>query len=169
MMTQFYVSVSCQPTRAMLMSGTDHHLAGVGSQGRVVPGNMAYQNRLTENVASIAERMSALNYHTSMVGKWHLGCKPPYLPLQNGFQEYLGLPYSNDMWPVDYDGTPIEQGKAQKSTPGNPHRPYYVPLFLIDGNEKVTPIKDLADQDTLTTRYTERAVKFIERASADAE
>ena len=61
-----------------------------------------------------------------------------------------------------YDGTPIEQGKAQKSTPGNPHRPYYVPLFLIDGNEKVTAIKDFADQDTLTTRYTERAVKFID-------
>lgn len=74
--TNFYALVACQPTRAMLMSGTDHHIAGVGSQGRVIEGNLAYQNRLTERVASIAERMRELDYHTYMAGKWHLGEQP---------------------------------------------------------------------------------------------
>ena len=65
-LTNFHASASCQPTRAMLLSGADHHIAGVGSQGRVIDGNPAYQNRLTERVASIAERMSELDYHTYM-------------------------------------------------------------------------------------------------------
>jgi arylsulfatase len=92
-------------------------------------------------------------YATGMVGKWHLGNWEPYLPLQHGFDEYLGLPYSNDMWPVDYDGNPVSEG----------HKSQYPPLPLIDGNERIETIETLEDQATLTTRYTERAVDFIDR------
>ena len=90
-LTNFYSSVACQPTRAMLMSGADHHIAGVGSQGRVIEGNSAYQNRLTERVASIAERLSALDYHTYMAGKWHLGEGAGQTPADRGFERSFVL------------------------------------------------------------------------------
>ena len=48
---------------------------------------------------TIAEVLKPRGYATGMVGKWHLGHQAPFLPLQQGFDGYLGLPYSNDMWP----------------------------------------------------------------------
>src|SRR5690606_36039580 len=85
-LSQFYVAVACQPTRAMLLSGMDHHLAGVGTQGRFVEGTQAYQNRLADNVASIAERLSVLDYRTLMIGKWHLGMDEGQGPADRGCQ-----------------------------------------------------------------------------------
>jgi arylsulfatase len=102
---------------------------------------------------TIAEMLKPLGYATAAVGKWHLGHLPEFLPLQHGFDEYLGLPYSNDMWPVDYNGEPA-------TTSGQARYPI---LPLIEGNETIEHIEDLADQDTLTTRYAERAVDFIDR------
>ena len=61
---------------------------------------------------TIAEMLKQKGYHTGIIGKWHLGHHREFLPLQHGFDEYYGLPYSNDMWPVDYDGVPM----AQKDT-----------------------------------------------------
>ena len=63
---------------------------------------------------TIASMLKKAGYHTGMVGKWHLGAKAPYLPIHYGFDEYLGLPYSNDMWPVDYDGKPITDTTDKK-------------------------------------------------------
>src|SRR3546814_3426378 len=74
---------------------------------------------------------------------------------QNGFDEYLGLPYSNDMWPIGYDGKRVTDTNSWKSS--------IVELPLIEGNETVDLIKTLDDQATLTTRYTERACDFIRR------
>jgi arylsulfatase A-like enzyme len=94
------------------------------------------------------------NYKTGAIGKWHLGHLRQFLPLQQGFDEYFGLPYSNDMWPVFYDGTRnIPQEYSRKL--GYPELP------LIEGNEKIREIKTLDDQSELTTLYTERVVKFI--------
>jgi len=87
--------------------------------------------------------------------KWHLGHHEIFLPLQHGFVEYLGLPYSNDMWPVNYDGTlATAETHARKAS--------YPFLPLIEGNEKIREIKSLEDQSDLTTLYTERAVAFIQ-------
>jgi arylsulfatase len=69
----------------------DHHLAGDGSQGRVVEGSMAYQNRLSDNVASLADRMAGLGYHTSMAGKWHLGLAEGQAPADRGFERSFVL------------------------------------------------------------------------------
>jgi arylsulfatase A-like enzyme len=80
-----------------------------------------------------------------------------FLPLQHGFDEYYGIPYSNDMWPVDFDGVPIHL----KDTTSNKMK--YPVLPLIEGNEKVGEVPDLAGQDKLTTEYTRRAVSFIEK------
>jgi arylsulfatase len=88
-----------------------------------------------------------------MIGKWHLGAKAPYLPNSYGFDEYLGLPYSNDMWPVGFDGIPITDTANKKSK--------YPPLQLLEGFNPVMLINNLEDQSKLTTIYTERAVSFI--------
>jgi len=105
---------------------------------------------------TIAEVLKSKGYHTGIIGKWHLGHHKEFLPLQHGFDEYYGIPYSNDMWPVDFDGVPIHL----KDTTSNKMK--YPILPLIEGNEKVGEVRTLADQDKLTTNYTERAVRFIE-------
>ena len=101
--------------------------------------------------------LKPIGYTTAIFGKWHLGHHKKFLPLQQGFDEYFGLPYSNDMWPVDYDGTSLTETDHRKS--------FYPQLPLLEGNEKVEEIRTLADQDELTRRYTERAVDFIDRNS----
>jgi arylsulfatase len=106
---------------------------------------------------TIAEMLKVKGYHTSIIGKWHLGHLNKFLPLQHGFDEYYGIPYSNDMWPVDFDGVPI---KLKDTSSAKMHYPI---LPLIEGNEKRGEVETLADQDKLTTTYTERAVKFIEQ------
>lgn len=110
---------------------------------------------------TIAELLKQKGYHTGIIGKWHLGHHREFLPLQHGFDEYYGLPYSNDMWPVDYDGIPI----AEKDT-SSPKMRYPV-LPLIEGNEKAGEVRTLADQDKLTSAYTERAIRFIEQHKND--
>ncbi|MFO7852482.1 MAG: sulfatase family protein [Bacteroidota bacterium] len=106
---------------------------------------------------TIAELLKQKGYATGIFGKWHLGDLEPFLPLQHGFDEHLGLPYSNDMWPVDYDGGPVTEESLK------PGKANYPPLPLIEDNEVIEYLESLEDQDRLTTRYTERAVSFIER------
>ena len=113
------------------------------------------KNGLHENEITIAEMLKPKGYATAIFGKWHLGHQKKFLPLQHGFDEYFGLPYSNDMWPVNFDGTPNTDTTSWKAR--------YPILPLIDGNEKIGEIKTFEDQATLTTRYTERAVQFIEK------
>jgi arylsulfatase len=109
---------------------------------------------LNPDEETIAEVLKKQNYKSIAIGKWHVGCLKEFLPLQQGFDEYLGLPYSNDMWPVNYDGTPItKESKGRKYG--------YPPLPLIEGNDKIREIRTLEDQSELTTLYTERAVRFI--------
>jgi len=110
---------------------------------------------------TIAEMLKEKGYHTGIIGKWHLGHQREFLPLQHGFDEYFGLPYSNDMWPVDYDGIPV----AVKDT--SSPKMHYPVLPLIDGNEKAGEVRTLSDQDKLTTSYTERAIGFIEQHKND--
>jgi arylsulfatase A-like enzyme len=106
---------------------------------------------------TIAEMLKTKGYYTGAIGKWHLGHHEKFLPLQHGFDEYYGIPYSNDMWPVDFDGVPV---KLKDTT----HRLMRYPVLpLIEGNKKVGEVPDLKGQDNLTTEYTRRAVKFIEQ------
>ena len=106
---------------------------------------------------TIPEVLKKKGYACGMVGKWHLGCLHPFLPLQNGFDDYLGLPYSNDMWPVDYAG---ERATEASNLPNKLRHPA---LPLIDGNDKVRELWTLDEQAELTTLYTERAIRFIEK------
>ncbi|MBN2862015.1 MAG: sulfatase [Bacteroidales bacterium] len=105
---------------------------------------------------TLAEMLKTHDYYTGIIGKWHLGHQQEFLPLQHGFDYYYGLPYSNDMWPVDFDGVPIHLRDTLNYLMRFPILP------LMEGNEKVGEVRSLADQDKLTTDYTERAVRFIE-------
>ena len=146
--TSFYVSEAvCSASRASLLTGC--YAERVSIQGALMPWSTIGLNPEEETIADILRNEG---YATGIVGKWHLGHHKEFLPLQHGFDEYFGLPYSNDMWPVDYDGKPLE--KKGKSS--------YPPLPLIEGNQKVSEIRTLDDQNQLTTLYTQRVLRFIE-------
>ncbi len=144
--TDFYAPyASCSPSRAGLLTGC--YPPRVGINYVLGPGS-----RIGLNPAetTIADMLKPLGYATACIGKWHLGHLPQFLPLEQGFDEYFGLPYSNDMWPVGYDGKPRKNS-------------HYPPLPLIEGNKPIEIIDTLEKQATLTTRYTERAISFIRR------
>ena len=87
--TNFHTSSSCAPTRAMLLSGVDNHLAGYGSMHFITSnqrGQPGYEDRMNERVVSIARLLSDAGYHTTMTGKWHLGSKPGQWPVNRGFR-----------------------------------------------------------------------------------
>jgi len=153
--TSFYASQAvCSASRSSLMTGC--YAERVGIRGALMPWA---KHGLNPDEETIADMLKEKGYTCGIFGKWHLGHHKDFLPLQQGFDEYLGLPYSNDMWPVGYDGVPL----TEKNPGIKPNKRKYPPLPLIDGNEKVDEIRTLQDQATLTTRYTERAVKFIEK------
>ena len=106
-------------------------------------------------MATLAALLKKQGYTTGAVGKWHLGhAKPEWLPTHRGFDEYLGIPYSNDMWPVHYDGTPAKKGSVKFP---------YPPLPLISGNEPVDTVRTLEQQAYLTEKLTDAAISFIRR------
>lgn len=140
--TDFYVAQPvCSASRAALLSGC--YSGRVGIQGALGPSGKI---GISDQETLIPQMLKAHGYATGMVGKWHLGHLPPFLPTRHGFDEYLGLPYSNDMWP---------------NHPESPKA--YPPLPLIDGEKTVQIIENLEQMSTLTARYTERAVQFIEK------
>lgn len=142
------VQAVCSASRAGLLTGMYPNRIGI--TGALFPNSKI---GIHPNEVTLAELMKQNGYATGMVGKWHLGDSREFLPLQNGFDEYFGLPYSNDMWPVDYDGRPATDWRKDS----------FPPLFLLEGNEKRIPVNTLADQAELTRLYTERAIDFIKR------
>src|SRR6266498_390770 len=140
-LTDFYVAQAvCSASRAALLTGSYPNRVGI--QGAL---NHRAEHGINDSEMTIAEILKTRGYATAIFGKWHLGHHPQFLPTRHGFDEYFGLPYSNDMWP------------------NNPSAPkgFYPDLPLIE-NEKVALLAP--DQTQLTTWYTERAVKFIEKA-----
>jgi len=95
--TDFHTSLSCSPTRSMLLSGTDNHLAGLGNMGELLTPNQigkpGYEGHLNNNVVSLAEVLKDAGYHTYMAGKWHLGHDLDTIPGARGFEKSLSLLY----------------------------------------------------------------------------
>lgn len=95
--TSFHVAAACSPTRAMLMTGTDHHLTGLGQLSEMVRNSPAHQGApghegyLTDKVVAVPELLSEGGYHTVMSGKWHLGLKKEYGPHMRGFERSFAL------------------------------------------------------------------------------
>jgi len=150
--TQFYVAEAvCSASRAALLTGCYPNRIGI--LHALMPNA---KNGISQEEKTMAEVLKEKNYSTAIFGKWHLGSKEKFLPLQHGFDEYTGLPYSNDMWPVGYDGLPL-------TDTGNWRKKEFPPLPLIEGNKTVRTIQTLDDQAELTGLYTQKAVDFINR------
>jgi arylsulfatase A len=128
----------CSASRTALLTGCYPNRVGI--LGALGPGSKIGIN---DHEQTIAQVLKQRGYHTAIFGKWHLGHHRQFLPTHHGFDEYLGLPYSNDMGPRP----------GQLPGRGNP------PLPLIEGDRVVELNPDISQ---LTTRYTERAVKFID-------
>lgn len=149
--TNFYAAQAvCSASRAALLTGCYPNRISIS--GALMPWSKVALNPKEETIAKLLKQKG---YKTGMIGKWHLGASYPYWPLSYGFDEYFGLPYSNDMWPVNFDGVTITDTNNKKIK--------YPPLQIIEGNQKKIPINTLADQAMLTTMYTEKAVNFIEK------
>ena len=149
--TNFYSAQAiCTASRGGIITGC--YPNRIGLVGALHPGSPIGLNSTEE---TIPEMLKTRGYTSSIIGKWHMGDAQKFLPLQHGFDEYFGIPYSNDMWPVNYDGKPI----TDTSIP----RGKFPPLPLIEGNQPVRFIKNLQDMKDVTSTYTERAVQFIQR------
>lgn len=132
----------CSASRAALLTGCYPNRVGVsGAFGPQSP------NGLHPAEETIAELVKEQGYKTGIFGKWHLGNHHAFFPLQQGFDEFYGVPYSHDMWPLH----PWQE------------RAKYPPLHWIDGNTKGNLINDLEDASEITPRITEKAVSFIQR------
>jgi len=94
-LTDFHSAPACSPTRAMLMSGTDHHIAGIGTmqEGRLpgVTGEPGYEGYLNDRVVCIAELLAESGYQTMMSGKWHLGETVETAPVSRGFERSFAM------------------------------------------------------------------------------
>ncbi len=140
---RFYVAQPvCSASRAALMTGC--YPSRVGIQGALGP---KAKTGLNPEETTIAEIVKQKGYATAAVGKWHLGDASPMLPLDQGFDHYLGLPYSNDMWPLHPEA--------------NKRRAAFPPLPLLEDRGVKIPEVTSEEQKHLTTWYTERAVEFI--------
>ncbi len=149
--TNFYSAQPvCSASRAGLLTGC--YPNRIGFSGALFP---HHKIGINPEEFTMAEMFKAQGYATACFGKWHLGWQKEFLPLQHGFDEYVGLPYSNDMWPhSDVTGERLPKDKGRGSYPELP---------LIVGDEISETITSLEDQDKLTTLYTEKAVDFIQR------
>jgi len=139
--TDFYVGSSiCGPSRAALMTGCYPQRVSMASN--LSPNA---ERGLNPKETTIAKLLKTRGYATACYGKWHLGDNPKFLPTRHGFDEYFGIPYSNDMSAATNTSIPLAQ--------------HWPPLPLMH-NEKVIELEP--DQTKLTTWYTEWAIKFIE-------
>jgi arylsulfatase len=139
--TRFYVAQPvCSASRAALLTGCYPNRVGI--HGALGPTST---EALHHDEVTIAELLKPQGYATACIGKWHLGDTPEYLPTRQGFDEYYGLPYSNDMWPYHpWQGTMFD----------------FPSLPLIEGERM---LDTLSEQHLLTSNYTGRAVDFIAR------
>lgn len=122
--TNFHAGVSCAPSRAMLMTGTDNHIAGMGGQGTLRTERQArsphYQNRLRSGLPTVAELLRTEGYYTTAVAKWHLG-DDDALPNRRGFERSLVLMHGGG---GHFDDTPLFEsyGKADWREDGEPYQ-----------------------------------------------
>ncbi len=147
--TSFYSAAPlCSPSRAALMTGSYPRRVGLGrgsGHGVLFPGD---DHALHPDEITIAEILRAAGYATACIGKWHLGDQKGFLPTDQGFDHYYGIPYSNDMWPYNDPASPAAKWKWPR-------------LPILRGTEVVGEIKNMDDQAQICRQLTEESVAFI--------
>jgi arylsulfatase len=137
--TQFYTHASCSPTRAMLLSGTDTHLNGLGNMNEWTAPNQwgvdGYEGNLNKRVATLPQLLKDAGYHTYMVGKWHMGKQPDQIPAARGFErDFALLDGAGSYWDMlnftalSPKSTYTEDGRYLKSLP----KDYYATKTYTD-------------------------------------
>ena len=150
-LTSFYAAPVCSPSRTALMTGC-YPKRALPINGVLFPGNAI---GLSPDEITVAEVLKGVGYSTAIIGKWHLGDQPEFLPNQQGFDLHFGLPYSNDMGPASDGvksslGQPLPEGAKANQPP--------LPLLR---NGKVVKRVLPDDQQSLVEIYTEEAEKYI--------
>ncbi len=141
--TDFHVAQAvCSASRAALLTGC--YPNRIGLAGALGPNS---KEGISDKEITLAKMFKKQGYATGMAGKWHLGSRPQFSPIRHGFDEFYGLPYSSDMWPL--------HPEAKSGS--------YPPLPLFDGDAVLKPNLTHDDQEQLLTEYTHRAVQFIEK------
>ncbi len=138
-LTSFYATPVCSVSRAQMMTGC--YGARISVPGVYFPGQSV---GLNPSEVTVAERLKEKGYATQMVGKWHLGDQPEFLPTRQGFDHYYGIPYSNDM---------LKKSAETK-----------VPVVPVLRDEKVAELMDGEGQRRMVELYTKEAVDFITRS-----
>jgi arylsulfatase A-like enzyme len=152
--TNFYAGASvCTPSRAALLTGRLPIRSGMSSHKQRVlfPDS---KNGLPDTEITLAEQLKTVGYQTAAIGKWHLGHKEQFLPTKHGFDYYFGIPYSNDMDMVSGLVPYWEYWQQPNDSIKTEH--FNVPLYR---NTKI--IERPANQNTITTRYSDEAVSYI--------
>ena len=140
-LTHYYSAQAvCSASRAGILTGCYPNRIGI--HNALGPGNT---HGINAAETTMAEMLKAKGYQTAIFGKWHLGHHDQFLPTRHGFDEWFGIPYSNDMWPFHPQQGPVFNF---------PDLPLY---------ENETIIDTLMEQSQLTTQITERSVDFIHR------
>ncbi len=170
--TSFYAAPFCGPSRAAIMTGSYPPRASLSFNHGPKSTTGIHPDEVT-----VAELLRDVGYRTMMIGKWHLGTLNAFLPHHNGFEHWFGLPYSNDMWryhpmmpPRPEENERMQAARARGDYTGYAGQgrfydveggqgfPEPLPLMSDDEVLEYDP-----DQTKLTTRYTDKALEFIER------
>lgn len=141
--TNFYMPAAvCTPSRAALLTGSYPKRLGL-HEAVIFPFS---EHGLNPSEETLPELLAPAGYRTGMIGKWHLGHRPEWMPNAQGFETFFGVPYSNDMDSYLYRNPPFQS-----------------PPLPLMGNESL--LESGPDQRYLTKRYTDQAIGFIERHS----
>jgi len=151
--SSFYVgNPLCSASRAALMTGSYPKRLGM-----VKPVFFPLDKvGLHPDEVTIADMLKTAGYTTACIGKWHLGHLKPFLPTSQGFDYYYGIPYSNDMTHENKNKIPYGKWDKSWNNPGEMVKQWYTPLME---NEEIIELP--VDQQTITRRYTDKAIEFI--------
>ena len=151
MLTNFHVLPTCSPSRSVLLSGADNHIAGLGSMGEIVTskqkGNPGYEGYLNNTVAHLPRILYDGGYHTYMAGKWHLGHEKEHRPSKKGFEETFALlPGGGSHWA---DKLPLS------------------PPQIMSYSRNGSIVDDLPEDFYSTKNYTDYILKWLEQDKND--